>query len=66
MSSKSADNFKRLLESQNKQSKVTLSEKSQDASYLLAELNAQKRKSRTAGENLIMPASKIIVGTMLG
>jgi hypothetical protein len=59
------------LESQNKQSKafvseVTASEKVQEASYLLAELIAQKRKGQTVGENLIVPACKIIIGKMLG
>jgi hypothetical protein len=71
MTSKGADYFKRLLESQNKQhkafvSKVTVSEKAQEASYLVAELTAQKRKSYTLGENLIKPACKLTVGKMLG
>jgi hypothetical protein len=35
------------------------------ASYLVAELIAQKRKSDTVGENLIIPVCKIIVGKML-
>jgi hypothetical protein len=35
---------------------VTASEKAQEASYLVAELAAQKRKGRTVGENLIMLA----------
>jgi hypothetical protein len=70
MTSKS-DYFKRLLESQNKKSKafvskVTVSEKAQDASYLVAELTAQKRKSHTIGQKLTMPACKIILGKMLG
>jgi hypothetical protein len=48
MTSKSADYFKRLLESKNKKrkhfvSKVTGSEKAQEASYLVAELIAQRR-----------------------
>ena len=70
MKNKSAGCFKRLLESQKKQStafvnKVSVSEKAQEVSYLVAEIIAQKRKSHTVGENLIMPACKIIVGTML-
>jgi hypothetical protein len=71
MTSKSADYLKRLLESQNKQSKafvskVTVSEEVLEASYLVVELIAWKRKSQTVGENLIMPACKIIVGKILG
>jgi hypothetical protein len=46
MTSKSADYFKQLLEFQNKQnkafvSKVTVSEKAQEASYLVAEFITQ-------------------------
>jgi hypothetical protein len=70
MTSKNADYFKLLLESQNKKSKpfvskVTDSENAQEASYLVAELNAQNGKSHIVGENLVMPASKIVVGKML-
>jgi hypothetical protein len=69
--SKIADYFKRLLEYRNKRSKafiskVTVSEKAQEESYLVAELIVQKRESYTVGENLIMPARKIILGKMLG
>jgi hypothetical protein len=46
-------------------SKVTVSEKDKEASYLVAKLIAQKRKSHTVGENLIMAACKSIVGKML-
>jgi hypothetical protein len=58
------------LESQSKQNHafvgiVTAKEKAQEASYLVTELTAQKRKSNTAGENLIMPPHKTIVGKML-
>jgi hypothetical protein len=47
---KTTDYFKRLLESQVQQSKifekkVTVSEKAQEASYLVAELVAQRRKA---------------------
>jgi hypothetical protein len=42
-------------------SEVTVSEKAQEASYLVAELDAQKRKRHTGGENLTMPACKIRV-----
>jgi hypothetical protein len=70
MTSTSTDYFKQLLKSQNEQrkafvSKVTVSE-SQEASYLVAELIVHKMKSHTAGENLITPPCKIIVGKMLG
>jgi hypothetical protein len=59
------------LESPYKQSKafvsqLTISEKAQEANYLVAELTAQKSKSHTVGENLIIPACKIKVGKMLG
>lgn len=47
-------------------STVSVSENAQEASYLVAELIAQKRKSHTVGENLIMPACQILVGKMLG
>jgi hypothetical protein len=71
MTSKSADYFKRLLESQNKQSKVlvskvTVSEEVQETNYFVAELIAQEWKSHTVGENLIMLACKIIRGKLLG
>lgn len=54
MKNKSADYFKRLLESQNKQStafvsKVSVSKKARETSYLVAEIIAQKRKSHTVG-----------------
>ena len=45
---------------------VSVSEKAHWASKLVAEIIAQKRKSHTVGENLILPACKIIVGKMLG
>jgi hypothetical protein len=52
MTSNSAGYFKRLL--------------AQEARYLVTEFNVQKRKSRTVGEKLMMPACKIIQGKMLG
>jgi hypothetical protein len=66
MTSKSADYFKRLLKSQNKQSKafvgkVTVNENAHEASCLVAELIAQKRKSYAPGEKIIMPACKFIM-----
>ena len=71
MKNKSAGYYKRLLESQKKQSttffsKVSVTGKSIRASYLVAESIVQKRKSHTAGENLILPTCTIIVGKMLG
>jgi hypothetical protein len=46
--------------------KVTIREKAQEASYLVAELIAQKMKSHIIAESLIMPACKIIVRKMTG
>ena len=45
-------------------SKVSVSEKALEASYLVADIIAQKRKCHTVGENLILPACKIIVSKM--
>ncbi len=64
------DYFRRLLDSQQKErkhfeKKVTISDKAQEASYLVVELVAKKMKSHTIAESLIMPACKIIVRTML-
>ncbi len=70
LSNKTVDYFRKLLDSQQKQrkffEKVIISDKAQEASYLVAELVAKKIKTRTIAENLIMPACKIIVRTMLG
>jgi hypothetical protein len=71
LTSKCAYYFKQLLEYRNKQSKafvknVTISEKAQEAGYLVTELVAQKWKSHTVGENPIMPTHKIIVSRLLG
>ncbi len=71
MLNKTADYFQRLLDSQEKQrkffkKKATISDKAQEASYLVAEVVAKKMKSHTFAESLIMPACKIIVRTMLG
>jgi hypothetical protein len=71
MTSRRADYFKWLLESQNKKSKafvseVTASEKAQGVSYLVAERIAQKRKSPTVGKNEVMSARKIILGKIPG
>ena len=71
LSNKTVDYFRRLLDSQQKlrkvfKRKVTISDKAQEASYLVAELVAKKMKSHTIAESFIMPACKIIVRTMLG
>lgn len=71
LQNKNINYFKSLLASQRKQSSVfvntfTVSEKAQEASYLVAELIAQNRKNHSIGENLIMPACKIIVSKMFG
>jgi hypothetical protein len=39
-------------------------EKAQDATYFVAELNAQKLKSHAVGEILIMPPCKITAAKM--
>ncbi len=59
------------MDSQQKQrnfleKKVTISDKAHEASYVVAELVANKMKSHTIVESLIMPACKMIVRTMLG
>ena len=71
LSNKTVNYFQRLLDSQQKQRKVfkrkvIISDKAQEASYLVAELVAKKMKSHTIAASLIMPACKIIVRTMLG
>ncbi|PNF16717.1 hypothetical protein B7P43_G05335, partial [Cryptotermes secundus] len=59
--SKGADYLKQILESQNEErkafvGKVTVSERAQGSSCLVAELVVQKRESHTAGEKIIMTA----------
>ncbi len=71
LSNKTVDYFRRLLDSQQKQrkvyeKKVTIIDKAQEASYLVAELVAKKMTSHTIAESLIMHACKIILRTMLG
>jgi hypothetical protein len=46
--------------------KVTISEKAQETSYLVAELTTQYMKSHTTAESLTMPACKIILTKMTG
>ena len=43
-------------------SKFTVNEMGLEASYVIAEIIAQKRKSHTVGESLILPGCKIIAG----
>ena len=69
MKNKSAGYFYRLLESQKKQNitsliNVSVSGKALEASYFVAEIIAQKRKDHTFGQNLILPACKLLVGKM--
>ncbi len=56
---KTVEYFRRLFDSQQKQrkfceKKVTISDKAQEASYLVAELVAKKMKSQTIAESLII------------
>ncbi len=71
LSNNIVDYFRKLLDSHQEQRKifvknVTISDKEQEASYLMVELVAKKMKSHTIAENLIMPACQIIVRKMLG
>jgi hypothetical protein len=70
LSNKKTGYFQRLLDSQNKQrkisdKKVTISEKGQEVSYLAAELIAQKIKIHTTAGSIIMPVCKITVRKMI-
>ncbi len=68
---KDIDYFQRLLKSNGKactmfEKKVTVSNKAQEASYMIAELVAKQMKSHTIAESLILPACKIMAKIMLG
>jgi peroxiredoxin len=70
LSNKKTDYYKRLLDSQNKQfkvsdKKVTISEKAQEANNLVAELIAYKIKIHTTAGSIIMPVCKITVRKMI-
>lgn len=45
---------------------MKISDKAQEASFRIAQLIAQKKKSHLIAESLIMPACRIMVKTMLG
>ena len=46
--------------------KFKLSDKAQEASYVLSEIVASKMKSRTIAESVILPACQQIVRIMFG
>ncbi|KAJ4924388.1 hypothetical protein JOQ06_000628, partial [Pogonophryne albipinna] len=63
--------FQRLKSQNEKQSQrmlssLRVSDKAQEASYLVAELIAKAKKAHTIVENLILPACKEIVRVMIG
>ncbi len=68
---KDSNYFKRMTEQQSKQGKsfrdkLTISEKAQIASIEVSEMIAQKMKSHTLAESIILPACRIMVKRMLG
>jgi hypothetical protein len=71
LSRKNIDYFKRLLHEQENQAskfekQVKVSEKAQEASFLIAELVAKTMKPHTIAESLILPACQTIVRTLFG
>lgn len=71
ISSKPREYFERLLNSQNKSSRaiknrIAVSDKALLASFKVSELIAQQKKPHNVGEELILPAAKIIVKVMFG
>ncbi|KAJ4941484.1 hypothetical protein JOQ06_011363 [Pogonophryne albipinna] len=69
--SKDIEYFHRLKSQNEKQSQrmlssLRVSDKAQEASYLVAELIAKAKKAHTIAENLILPACKEIVRVMIG
>lgn len=68
---KPVEYFKRLLSNQSTEASIftklsSVSEKAQEASYTVAELVAQKMKSHTKAESIILPACCEIVKIMFG
>lgn len=68
---KNASYFQRLLKSETQQSSkmtkiVTISDTTQEASYLVAELVAKQMKPHTIAEKLILPACSEIVKVLFG
>ncbi|XP_025417424.1 zinc finger BED domain-containing protein 5-like [Sipha flava] len=68
---KNASYFQRLLKSETRQSEkmtkiVTISDKTQEASYLVAEFVAKQMKPHTIAEKLILPACREIVKVIFG
>lgn len=71
VSQKPGSYFSRLLENQEKVGnrmlkRFTTSDAALEASFKVAELLAKKMKPHTTGEDIIIPACKIIVETILG
>uniref|UniRef100_A0A8C2KQG9 DUF4371 domain-containing protein n=1 Tax=Cyprinus carpio TaxID=7962 RepID=A0A8C2KQG9_CYPCA len=71
LSSKDIEYFKRLKAQNVKQNQqmmscVRVSEKAQEASFLVAELTVKSKKPHNIAESLILPACKKIVGVMIG
>ena len=68
---KNVDYFKRLrevkkIQTSSFQTHFKVSDKAQEASYLVAELVAKEMKAHTIAVSLILPACQVIVRTMLG
>ena len=70
LTDKPLEYFKRLLMEHEQQvstfvKMVKISNKAQEASYLVAELIAKQMKPHTIAETLILPACNILVKTMI-
>jgi hypothetical protein len=68
LSEKPNEPFKRLTADQTRQAKqttkITISDKAQEASYAVAEIVAKKMKSHTIAQSVILPACCKIVNIM--